>query len=672
MPPSAAPHPTAEILDRPPVDALIGCDGHGRITVWNEPAAQLFGYEESEIVGQSYIVLVPPRFRAGHEQAVRANRGRPHASLMGKSRRWIGLRKDGSELEFEMSLRWWSVKEGTCIAGSISPVLDSGVSRAERPVVQALKYDNTIAEAIPQLVWLSNVNGRLVYCNQRWYEYFGLSAADLGSAVERVILHADEQQQWMEKWVQALASEQPFEHESRLRRADGEYRWFLSRSIPLRDEHGRVHHWFGTSTDIHDQKMAQAQMAAQRDELESLVALRTQELRETVAALEEESHAHEIAQRAAQASERRLQAALDGARDFVWESDCASDRVYRSSGWSTMLGYPETRVDSTSDEWIMNIHPGDQKRTMLHFRQFIAGEVDYYDAEYRVRDACGAWRWIASRGKIVERDESGLALKAAGTSADITLRKAEREALQAAKEEAERASRAKSDFLANMSHELRTPLNSVIGFANVLRKNRGGRLGLSDLTFLDRIQANGVHLLRLIDDVLDLAKVESGRMVLALETIRLDELIRETVAQSEGQFRDGVRMVTVLPAGQLFVRADRDRLRQVVLNLLSNAIKFTEKGDITLTARCDRDGAPVRIEVQDTGIGIPPDRVAAIFNSFEQADSGTARRFGGTGLGLAISRSLCGQMGFTLNVESEPGVGSTFIVGLAEEARAAR
>jgi signal transduction histidine kinase len=119
------------------------------------------------------------------------------------------------------------------------------------------------------------------------------------------------------------------------------------------------------------------------------------------------------------------------------------------------------------------------------------------------------------------------------------------------------------------------------------------------------------------------------------------------------------------------VRADGDRLRQVVLNLLSNAMKFTEKGDILVTIHCDSEGTPLRIDVRDTGIGIQRDRAAAIFNSFEQADSGTARRFGGTGLGLAISRSLCEQMGFTLTVESEVGAGSTFIIGLVPQALAA-
>jgi two-component system sensor histidine kinase/response regulator len=408
-----------------------------------------------------------------------------------------------------------------------------------------------------------------------------------------------------------------------------------------------------------------------RSELESIVAERTLELQEAIAALEKEKAAFRLAELEASASAHRLQSALDGGRDFVWDYDCRTGVVFRSSGWTTMLGYEEEAFDSSPEHWTAIAHPGDQEQAYQLFRKFIEGDIDFHEAEYRLRDAAGAWRWVASKGRVVERDANGKPLRAAGTSTDITDRKEAQEALRASKEEAERANRAKSEFLANMSHELRTPLNSVIGFANVLRKNREGRLTQTDVKYLDRIQANGVHLLRMIDDVLDIAKVEAGRMQLTLSVVRLDEMMAESVALCEGQLRAGVRMLLICPPCPISVRADGDRLRQVVLNLLSNAMKFTEKGDILVTLHCDTEGTPLRIEVRDTGIGIPSDRTAAIFNSFEQAETGTARRFGGTGLGLAISRSLCEQMGFTLTVESEFGSGSTFIIGLAPQTLAA-
>jgi PAS domain S-box-containing protein len=402
-------------------------------------------------------------------------------------------------------------------------------------------------------------------------------------------------------------------------------------------------------------------------ELESLVARRTHELREALATLEKEKDALVLAERDARAGEKRLQSALDGGGDFVWDYDCRTGVAFRSSGWMSMLGYEEGAFDSSPEHWIEIAHPGDQELAYELFKKFMEGGIEFHEAEYRLRDAAGEWRWVASKGRIIERDASGKPVKAAGTSTDITDRKEAQEALRASKEEAERANRAKSEFLANMSHELRTPLNSVIGFANVLRKNRDGRLNDADLTYLDRIQANGIHLLRMINDVLDIAKVEAGLMQLTFSMVRLDGMIHESVVQCEGQLQQGVRMRTNFPSGSMTVRADEVRLRQVLLNLLSNAMKFTESGEIVVSVHCDSAGSPLRIDVSDTGIGIPADRAEAIFNSFEQADSGTARRFGGTGLGLAISRSLCEQMGFTLTVESEVGSGSTFIIGVAHE-----
>ena len=647
------------------VDALIGCDRTGLITAWNETAARLFGYSEEEVLGRPYIVLVPPRLRPVHEQELQTLGSRPPKALL-HGRRWTGRRKDGGEFQFDMTVRWWIVAEGTCVVGSIAPVSNES-AHAEQPLAfGATHLDTTIAEAIPQLVWLTNAPGQVTYCNRRWYEYFGLTSADLELIAEQQILHPDERAAWIQKWVHSLATGEPFEHECHLRRADGEYRWFLNRSIPLRDAQGKAHQWLGTSTDIHDQKLAQRLVASERDDLEAVVALRTRELRDTVAALESEAGAHSRAQLAAETSERRLQSALDGARDFVWDYDCLTGEVYRSPGWSTMLGYDAGPFDSSQEHWTEIAHPEDQRVAHALFKSFIEGKREFHEAEYRLRDAFGHWRWISSKGKVVARGPDGTPLRAAGTAADITERRTAAAALEVAKEEAERANRSKSEFLQSMSHELRTPLNSIIGFAGVLKQNRKQNLGTSDLVYLDRIHTNGVELLRLIDDVLDIAKLEAGQMEVALSTIRLDELIRDVVAQCTGHARTGVRMVAELPDGPLYLRADPLRLRQILLNLLSNAIKFTQAGSVTAAVVRDDAREPIRIEVRDTGIGIPPERAATIFESFEQADTGTSRVYGGTGLGLSISRALCEQMGFTLAMSSEVGVGSTFTLELKQ------
>jgi signal transduction histidine kinase len=240
------------------------------------------------------------------------------------------------------------------------------------------------------------------------------------------------------------------------------------------------------------------------------------------------------------------------------------------------------------------------------------------------------------------------------------------EELNAARERAEAANRAKSDFLSRMSHELRTPLNSVIGFANVMRKNRSGKLTPDEIEYVDRISQNGRHLLSLVNDVLDIAKVEAGRITVTKGLVNVEALLRDVVAQLQGQPRhEGVELRADVSEDVMPIECDGALLRQVLINLTGNAIRFTHKGSVVLSADTDEHGVPQRIHVKDTGIGVPKDRLTAIFEPFEQADKATHQAYGGTGLGLAISRTICETLGYSLTVESSVGVGSVFTINLS-------
>lgn len=255
---------------------------------------------------------------------------------------------------------------------------------------------------------------------------------------------------------------------------------------------------------------------------------------------------------------------------------------------------------------------------------------------------------------------------------DITDRQLAHDALRMAMESAEASNKAKSDFLARMSHELRTPLNSVIGFANILLRNKSGGINEKELSYLERIQKNGVSLLSLINDILDLSKIEAGKMEVDFAPADLGEIVREVVLQFEPQITGkSIGLTASVPDGLPPIQTDAGRLRQVLSNLVTNAIKFTEAGNVNVSVRANPEtGAPVAIEVTDSGIGIAPDRIGAIFDAFEQAERSTTRRFGGTGLGLPISRSLCALMGYDLRVVSREGQGSTFIIDLDPQASA--
>jgi len=246
-------------------------------------------------------------------------------------------------------------------------------------------------------------------------------------------------------------------------------------------------------------------------------------------------------------------------------------------------------------------------------------------------------------------------------------RKAADEALVRSRAAAEEANRAKSRFLANMSHELRTPLNAILGYSELLRLEAGSRADPAFIEDLDNIHRAGNHLLSLITDVLDLAKIESGRSEIAVSAFDLPELLAEIETTARPLAREnGNRLSISCDPALRRMESDATRLRQVLLNLLGNAAKFTRYGQIRLEARHILAGGSqcARFAISDTGTGIPPDKLEGIFSEFVQADSSTTREYGGTGLGLPISRKLCELMGGEITVESQPGQGSTFYVTL--------
>jgi signal transduction histidine kinase len=227
------------------------------------------------------------------------------------------------------------------------------------------------------------------------------------------------------------------------------------------------------------------------------------------------------------------------------------------------------------------------------------------------------------------------------------------------------ASQHKSQFLANMSHELRTPLNAIIGVSEMLRED--AEAAKQDLEPLDRVLGAGRHLLALINDILDLSKIEAGRMELQLETFPLALLIADVVKTIEPLAAKNANQVAVNCDREIgTMHADQMRLRQAMLNLMSNANKFTERGTISIDARQVQEDSRnwITIAVADTGIGMTPEQMDKLFQEFSQADASTTRKYGGTGLGLAISKRFCQMMGGDITVESKPGKGSTFTIRL--------
>jgi PAS domain S-box-containing protein len=340
--------------------------------------------------------------------------------------------------------------------------------------------------------------------------------------------------------------------------------------------------------------------------------------------------------------------------------------TFRYASPSTRLVFGVEPAQVVGQDLMLGVHPEDIPGLADAMRLLSSGLSERLLLTYRTarRDVPGTWRWVESNAGLV-RGEDGRPVEIISAVRDITERKQLELELEAARQRAESAVQAKSSFLANMSHEIRTPMNGVIGFTELLL---AGTLNAEQRRQAELIADSGRAMMRLLNDILDLSKVEAGQMRVVSEPFDLRHalkacvrLVTPVVEQKRLAFH--VAIADSLPRT---IRGDGLRLRQIILNLLSNSAKFTLQGSITLRATAveTTGGSTLTIEVEDTGIGVAPDRQAAIFETYVQAEASTAGRFGGTGLGLPISSRLAELMGGRLALDKQPGQGSRFVLTL--------
>ncbi|HKQ44655.1 MAG TPA: ATP-binding protein [Rhizomicrobium sp.] len=349
-------------------------------------------------------------------------------------------------------------------------------------------------------------------------------------------------------------------------------------------------------------------------------------------------------------SEARYKGLVDAQGDAILRRDSASRLTYGNDAFFKLFGLDAAHA--IGSPFMPQPHPEHQVPVFGSFLETGHNRARY---DQYVKTTQG-YRWIAWEDFAV-RDSHGRLVEVQSVGRDITERKTMEDALTEARDNAEDASRAKSGFLATMSHEIRTPMNGVLGMGRLLLETD---LRPEQRTYAEAITQSGEALLSLIEDILDFSKIEAGMLDLDLDDVDLRVMlwgVAELVCQ-RGYPKDVELTAIVAPEVPLAIRADEMRLRQIITNLMGNAVKFTERGGVCVEVKVS--AGMLRIEVRDTGVGVPAAKRQDIFDEFVQADSSHARKFGGTGLGLAISKRLVNTMGGEIGVEPMPGGGSCF------------
>ncbi|MEO7496650.1 MAG: ATP-binding protein [Massilia sp.] len=582
----------------------------------------------------------------------------------GEEPRWIALvgRIDHSDIDLQRS--------GLGMTGVVQDI--STRKNAEDTLRQSEEVLRALANSIPQLAWMAQADGAIVWFNKRWYEYTGTRPEQVVGWGWQSTHDPDVLPRMLQRWHESIRTGNPFEMEFPIRGADGQYRWFLTRVNAVRDRQGHVVRWFGTNTDVDQVKRVEQ---ALRDESNVLELLNS-----TGSALASQRDLRSLLQTVTDAA-----TGISGARFGAFFFHARNEQgdmftLHTLSGGvpaeferfgqprATALFGPSMRGETVvrSDDITKDPRYG---ATAPHYgvphghpgvRSYLAVPVIARSGEVL---GC-LFFGHPEPGIFTERTErivGGIAAQAAVAIDNTRLyeaaqraaeeRKTLLESERSARAEAERTSQMKDEFLATLSHELRTPLSAILGWAQVLR--RGSRDQADLQRGLQTIERNARAQAQLIEDLLDMSRITSGKVLLDMQTVApalfIDAAIETVRPAADAK---NIRLERDYAPDVGMIAGDPARLQQVIWNLLSNAIKFTPRdGLVTITLRAVSD--QVEIAVHDTGAGIAPEFITHVFERFRQGDASTTRQHGGLGLGLSIVKHLIEQHGGTVRVESE-------------------
>jgi PAS domain S-box-containing protein len=628
MPPASAPHDSlrevlAGLIVEHSVDGIIAVGQDGAILAFNAAAEAMFGYPESDIVGHNVSTLIS----AGPDRQLERKPHRQPDGLRVRDldRGTVGLRRNGDTFPLKFIVSQ-AVADGRPFSACVTRDISDQVALAESEALHRV-----VTEASGDIIARIGGDGVYRYVSPASTRILGYTPEEVIGTSWVDYLHPDDRAREKEATNRLLAGEQSITLTTRVRHKDGHYVWLETLITAVIDE--RVG-WsvFSVSRDVTDRMRVETELEESRRFLTSLI-----------------SNVAGAIYRCANDG--------DGTMQFISEEIRA------------ISGYPVSDfIDNAVRTYDSLIYPEDRDEAHAAVDAAVATR-DPYMLEYRIVNTDGAIVWVHERGCGVYA-AGGELLYLDGSIFDNTEQKLTEEALQQAREQAEAATTAKSEFLANMSHEIRTPMNAIIGMTGLVLDTE---LSAEQREFVETVRSSGDSLLGIINDILDFSKIEAGKLEIEATRFNLRECVEASLDLVAGNATEkNLELVASIDdAVPKVVFGDVTRVRQILVNLLANAVKFTAEGEVVVHLESRPLGSErheLYVTVQDTGIGIPSDRMDRLFKSFSQVDTSTTREYGGTGLGLAISRRLAELMGGRMWVQSELGVGSRFQFTLQVEA----
>lgn len=594
----------------------------GEIIECNGAAQQILGLTADQLKGRTSL---DPRWKATLENGTELC-GDQHPAT-------VTLRTGRSIRDFVMGIespdrgtRWINVNTEPILdeSGTVTSVVTSFADITQ--LREQSKRLGHVIEASKIGIWDWDIATGNVEYSENWARMLGYESSEIEpnvSAWEMILNPHDLSKVWTNARKHLDGELAEYRNEMQLRRKDGTFAWVLSTGKVIeKNPDGSPKRMVGIHIDLSQTKKLELQF---------------KELTE------------------------RYSAAISGTSDGMWDWTIGTDNVWYSDRFWILLGFPERGPfpPNKLNSFVERVHPEDLPNVME------AGAA--YNVEYRLRHEAGHYRWIRARG-ATQFDEDRKPIRMAGSIQDIHDRKSAEFALVLANQQAMAANSAKSEFLANMSHEIRTPLTAILGYADLI-EHEVDTLGSREtkLEYIEIVRRNGQHLLQVVNDILDISKIEAGKMTVENIVVNPAKLIEEVVAlMAVGANATGIEFNAVLPPDlPSTIRTDPNRLRQVLVNLVGNAIKFTKKGSVSLQVDCNRKDQRMSFAIVDTGIGLSQEQIDKSFGAFEQADLTVTRKYGGTGLGLRISKHLTQLLGGDITIQSIFGIGSTFTATIA-------